>query len=89
MRFDARVDLTDDMLPPNTGLSDAEFVGRVRAALQALPGANWIDVECHRGVSDSRQWLAVYEPGNARPRSDGPWAAVVAKVTATVQAALA
>ena len=84
-RWDASIDLTSAVLQDEPGPLPIE---RVRAAVEALEGAAFVSVEDCRGAPANLRWLTLYEPGDARPRSGGPWDALAIRVEATVRAAL-
>jgi hypothetical protein len=69
MHFDVSLDLLDRHLPP--GMSDAEAADRVRAAVQAIPGVQYISLEVCRGVPGDPIWLRLYRPGDGKVMTGG------------------
>jgi len=60
--FDASIDLGGSHMP--AGLDRAEAVAAVRAAVQALPGAGWIDVAFYPpGIAVQGPWVRLFRPG--------------------------
>ena len=70
--WDASFDLTR-AAAPGASWPDELPVDRVRAAVERLKGAGVASVEDCRGAPPGLRWVTVYEPGDARPRSGGPW----------------
>lgn len=87
--FDVSVDLLDRMLPPPDATSDAEAVYRVRAAVQAIPGAKYVSLEVCRGVPGNPIWLRIYRPGNGEVMTGAEWDGMAERVEAAVSGALA
>lgn len=86
--FDALIALAPDMLPP--GLSRADAVRAVRAAVQVMPGAGWVGVEYH-GVPSGLglRWVEVFPPDSGLPLKGERWDALRATVERAARAALA
>lgn len=85
--FDALIALAPDMLPP--GVSRADAVRAVRAAVQAMPGAGWIGVEYH-GVPSGLglRWVEVFPPDSGLPLKGERWDALRAAVERAARTAL-
>jgi hypothetical protein len=67
MDFDATIDLAKCHCRP--GLRPRDAVDAVRAAVEALPGANWISVD-YGGDWQPVRWIVLYQPGSGRPLED-------------------
>ena len=64
------------MLPPPDAMSDGEAAERVRAAVMAIQGAQYLSLEICRGVPGNPEWLRLYRPGHGRVMVGGDWDAV-------------
>ena len=70
LEFDACIDLTGHNTP--AGIAGEEAVRRVRAAVEALPGAAWVSVEWCEPSPSSLIWLRLFRRGDARERTGEP-----------------
>ena len=85
MEFDVSVDLVAGHLPQ--GLAPTDAVRRVRAAVEALPGAMWVSVEwC--GDAPAIRWLRLYRRGRGEEMKGDPWDRLRNEVKVAVAQAL-
>ena len=86
--FDAVIDLGPRDMPP--GADPAAAVRAVRAAVSAIPGAQWINVGRHDGsIPAGLPWMRVFPAGSSIV-PDGPgWDRLRAQVAKLVQETLA
>jgi hypothetical protein len=89
MDYDASIDLTTDVIPAHVPPLDA--VGRVRTAVEKLPGAFWISVEWCGSlppVQPPIEWVRVYRRHRGNTMAGEPWDTIKADIKATVAAVL-
>ncbi len=85
--FDAIIDLGPRELP--AGVDPAAAVRAVKAAVSAMPGANWINIGRHDGtVPGGAAWVRVFAPGSSASVQGADWVALRAHVSAVVRTAL-
>ncbi len=84
--FDACLDLTVRMLPG--GVAPDAAVGRVRTAVEALPGAGWVSVEWCGDTPGESRWLRVFPAGRGGEQHDGAWAELRERIAAAARQAL-
>ena len=85
--FDCSVDLTVHHANL-AGLDRDDMVVRVREAVAALPGANWISVAWCGAPPPTAPWLRLYRPGNCHEQAGDGWDELAATVRQTLHRAL-
>ncbi len=84
--FDASIDLTIHSVP--TGIDVAEAVVRVRAAVDDVPGANWVSVEWCSDAPAFLPWLTLYMPGCGIPLTGERFTHLARRIEAVVTEAI-
>ena len=86
LSFDVTIDLTDDIVPP--GVRPHQAVHRVRAAVEAMPGAGWVSVDYFGLIPPGLPWIVLYEAGCVLTLEPALTGDLAARIEATVRVAL-
>ena len=87
--FDAIITLNDGhLLTANMSDRPAEAVAVVRRAIEAIPGAGWIDVEAQTYPPSLPAWVIVYPLGRAATPDTPDWHETRRLVEAVAMSAL-
>lgn len=84
--FDACIDLGRHNLP--AGRDPKQAVAAVLRAVEAIPGAAWIDVQHFAAGLPDPPWLVVYQRGRRVVPDTEQWRQLTARVETAVRAAL-